>query len=295
MLWRKFLKEKSMGILLFCSIFVIYLINFLLWQLPMIALLNSGFFVLLIFVASLFYSYFRWKKTREDLIERSNENMDLHQQIEQQTRNSQDFSDMIRLWTHQMKIPLAAIDLMTQTKIDKKELKNQIFSLENYLKILLEYQRITNLSTDFRFEKVSLTELSKNLVKKYSHFFIQKGLTVNFEGNEDWLVLTDKRWLELALEQFINNAVKYTKTGGLTFHISQGKFQLTDTGIGILPEDLPRLFDHGFTGYNGRLQQKSTGLGLYLAKRVLDKLDFTIKMDSQIDIGTSVTIEKVVE
>lgn len=218
------------------------------------------------------------------------ENQALQKKLDQQNLAEREMEDIIRVWSHQMKVPLAAIDLMTQTQIDPKELKNQVFSLENYLKILLEYQRINNLATDFRFEKVSMSSLAKELVKKYSSFFIQKNLSIQIEG--EWLVNSDQRWLSLAIEQLLNNAVKYTKEGGILIQIQPGEIRIQDTGIGILKEDVPRLFEHGFTGYNGRIQQKSTGLGLYLAKLILDKLEFQIAISSEIGEGTCVMIKK---
>lgn len=191
-----------------------------------------------------------------------------------------------------MKVPLSAIDLMTQTdgKIEAAELKKQTFNLENYLSILLETLRLKNLSSDFRFEKVEVADVCRDLVKKYSGFFISKDLSVNIEGS--WILTTDRRWLSLALEQLVNNAVKYTKSGVISFKLEKNTLTLTDTGIGILAEDLPRLFDHGFTGFNGRANQKSTGLGLYLTKLILDKLELQISMTSEIDVGTQVLIQK---
>lgn len=292
MYWRRFLLKKTPQIGVFAIILAIYVVNFWLWHLPMMALFNSTLLALLIFTIYLFFSYSRWKGIQIQLEELTKENAEKQAEINRQIQASQGFSDMIRVWSHQMKVPLSAIDLMTQTEIDKQELKNQVFSLENYLKILLEYQRINNVATDFRFEEFSLSALTKELIKKYSHFFIQKGLSVQFEIEEDWLVTSDKRWLSLALEQFVNNAVKYTKSGGVTIAIKPGRIQIRDTGIGILKEDLPRLFEHGFTGYNGRIQQKSTGLGLYLARLILDKLDFEIMIDSKIGQGTCVTVKK---
>ncbi|MEG2505578.1 MAG: sensor histidine kinase, partial [Carnobacterium sp.] len=218
------------------------------------------------------------------------DNEELQKKLEQQNLAEREMEDIIRVWSHQMKVPLAAIDLMTQTQVNSEELKNQVFSLENYLKILLEYQRINNLATDFRFEKVSMASLVKELVKKYSSFFIQKNLSIQIEG--EWLVNSDQRWLSLAVEQLLNNAVKYTKEGGILIKIKTGELIIQDSGIGILKEDLPRLFEHGFTGYNGRIQQKSTGLGLYLSKLILDKLEFEISINSEIGNGTSVTITK---
>ncbi|MBB5887376.1 hypothetical protein HNQ37_000246 [Lactovum miscens] len=208
---------------------------------------------------------------------------------------NKEFLDLIKVWSHQMKVPLAAIDLMSQTNLNEKELKselrNQTFTLENYLNILLETQRITNLTNDFRFEKVSFSSLMKNLLRKYSSFFIEKNLSVELSG--DWELVSDGRWLSLALEQLLNNAVKYTTSGSIKIQMTEGELQLSDTGIGIMSEDLPRLFEHGFTGYNGRIQKKSSGLGLYLTQLIFKKLEFEVAIESKLGKGTMVIVRKV--
>lgn len=290
MLLFKYFKSKIPQIGVFLLMSAIYIVTFWVWHLPMMAFFNSTLFALIIFVVYLISSYFRWKAMREAVERVMKDNQALQKKLDQQSLAEREMEDIIRVWSHQMKVPLAAIDLMTQTQIDPKELKNQVFSLENYLKILLEYQRINNLATDFRFEKVSMSLLAKELVKKYSSFFIQKNLSIQIEG--EWLVNSDQRWLSLAIEQLLNNAVKYTKEGGILIQIKPGEIRIQDTGIGILKEDVPRLFEHGFTGYNGRIQQKSTGLGLYLAKLILDKLEFQIAISSEIGEGTCVMIKK---
>ena len=290
MFWFKYFKSKIPQIGVFLLMSAIYIVTFWLWHLPMMAFFNSTLFALIIFVVYLISSYFRWKAMREAVERVMKDNQALQKKLDQQNLAEREMEDIIRVWSHQMKVPLAAIDLMTQTQIDPKELKNQVFSLENYLKILLEYQRINNLATDFRFEKVSMSSLAKELVKKYSSFFIQKNLSIQIEG--EWLVNSDQRWLSLAIEQLLNNAVKYTKEGGILIQIKPGEIRIQDTGIGILKEDVPRLFEHGFTGYNGRIHQKSTGLGLYLAKLILDKLEFQIAISSEIGEGTCVMIKK---
>ena len=116
-----------------------------------------------------------------------------------------------------------------------------------------------------------------------------KNLSVSITGT--WQITSDRKWLSVAIEQLMNNAVKYTKTGSVTITFDDN-MTIQDTGIGILPEDLPRLFEHGFTGYNGRHNQKSTGLGLYLTKGILDKLELTATITSQVEKGTEVRIEK---
>jgi two-component system, OmpR family, sensor histidine kinase BraS/BceS len=198
--------------------------------------------------------------------------------------------DLTKLWTHQMKVPLAALDLMAQTNhLTKSDVQNQLLELNNYLNILLSYLRLQNTATDFRFETFDVADITRDIIKKYANQFIMKNLSVSISGS--WQITSDRKWLSVAIEQLINNAVKYTKAGGVTIHFVDN-MTIKDTGIGILPEDLPRLFEHGFTGYNGRNNQKSTGLGLYLTKGILDKLALTVSIASQVEKGTEVQIEK---
>lgn len=292
MRWYNFLKTKIPQIFVFLFMLGLYLATFIMWHLPLMALANSTLFALIVFIVYLFSSYFRWRNVQREISEMRAENAHLLEEMKAQKLAQKEFFDLIRVWSHQMKVPLSAIDLMTQTdgKIEAAELKKQTFNLENYLSILLETLRLKNLSSDFRFEKVEVADVCRDLVKKYSGFFISKDLSVNIEGS--WILTTDRRWLSLALEQLVNNAVKYTKSGVISFKLEKNTLTLTDTGIGILAEDLPRLFDHGFTGFNGRANQKSTGLGLYLTKLILDKLELQISMTSEIDVGTQVLIQK---
>ena len=235
-------------------------------------------------------SYFRWANREALLCDLKHELLDLEENLRAKEKHIKETEDIIKVWSHQMKIPLAAIDLMAQTEINPIELKNQTFALDNYLKMLLEYQRIANISTDFHFEKFSVAALLRELLKKYSSFFIQKNLSVTISG--DWEITTDRKWFSLAIEQLLNNAIKYTNEGSLTISIEENKIILSDTGIGILPEDLPRIFEHGFTGYNGRSYYKASGLGLYLTKLILDRLDFCIKISSELGEGTTVEVKK---
>ena len=201
-----------------------------------------------------------------------------------------DLLDLTKLWTHQMKVPLAALDLMAQTDhLTKSGVQNQLLELDNYLNILLSYLRLQNTSTDFRFETFDVADITRDIIKKYANQFIMKNLSVSITGS--WEITSDSKWLSVAIEQLINNAVKYTKTGSVTIKFDDN-MTIKDTGIGILPEDLPRLFEHGFTGYNGRNNQKSTGLGLYLTKGIMDRLELTVTITSQVEQGTEVCIEK---
>ena len=287
---KRFLQTKIAQIGVFLVMLFIFVSNFLLWHLPIEALINATILALIVFVIYLVSSYFRWANREAILCDLKHELWDLEENLRAKEKHIKETEDIIKVWSHQMKIPLAAIDLMAQTEINPIELKNQTFALDNYLKMLLEYQRISNISTDFHFEKFSVAQLLRELLKKYSSFFIQKNLSVTISG--DWEITTDRKWFSLAIEQLLNNAIKYTDEGSLTISIEEDKIVLSDTGIGILPEDLPRIFEHGFTGYNGRGHYKASGLGLYLTKLILDRLDFSIKISSELGVGTSVEVEK---
>ncbi|MFK4963162.1 sensor histidine kinase [Lactococcus formosensis subsp. bovis] len=287
---KRFLQTKIAQIGVFLVMLFIFVSNFLLWHLPIESLINATILALIVFVIYLVSSYFRWANREAILCDLKHELWDLEENLRAKEKHIKETEDIIKVWSHQMKIPLAAIDLMAQTEINPIELKNQTFALDNYLKMLLEYQRISNISTDFHFEKFSVAQLLRELLKKYSSFFIQKNLSVTISG--DWEIITDRKWFSLAIEQLLNNAIKYTDEGSLTISIEEDKIVLSDTGIGILPEDLPRIFEHGFTGYNGRGHYKASGLGLYLTKLILDRLDFSIKISSELGVGTSVEVEK---
>ncbi|MCH1723124.1 sensor histidine kinase [Lactococcus formosensis] len=287
---KRFLQTKIAQIGVFLVMLFIFVSNFLFWHLPIESLINATILALIVFVIYLVSSYFRWANREAILCDLKHELWDLEENLRAKEKHIKETEDIIKVWSHQMKIPLAAIDLMAQTEINPIELKNQTFALDNYLKMLLEYQRISNISTDFHFEKFSVAQLLRELLKKYSSFFIQKNLSVTISG--DWEIITDRKWFSLAIEQLLNNAIKYTDEGSLTISIEEDKIVLSDTGIGILPEDLPRIFEHGFTGYNGRGHYKASGLGLYLTKLILDRLDFSIKISSELGVGTSVEVEK---
>lgn len=165
----------------------------------------------------------------------------------------------------------------------------QLTRLQNYLDTLLTYLKFSQNKDDFRFEKLSVKDVTTKIIKKYRIPCLLKNLSVEVVG--DWELSSDRKWLSFAISQIIDNAVKYSKTDGtIIIRISDGNIVISDDGIGILEEDLPRLFDEGFTGFNGHEHQKATGLGLYMTKQVLDTLNLNITIDSQIDKGTQVEI-----
>lgn len=195
------------------------------------------------------------------------------------------------LWLHQVKTPVAAMDLLLQTdSVDKPAMKEELFKINEYLQMMLHYVKSNFDSQDFVFKEVALSGVVKETVKKYAVFFARKDLQLVL-GNLDETVITDAKWLRFILEQVLFNAIKYTNAGQIQIAFAAGVLEITDTGIGILPEDLPRVFEKGYTGINGRLQQRASGLGLYLSQQIAQKIGCQLTLTSTVGQGTTVSLK----
>ena len=195
------------------------------------------------------------------------------------------------MWAHQIKTPLFSLDLiLNDHPIDNHAAKAELFAIEEYIETLLSYTRLESLSTDFVFEEASLDELISSSIKKYSKVFIRKKNKVDF--NPTGLMLTtDKKWFTFILDQILSNSNKYTQAGTISFYMEGPKLIIEDTGIGIREEDLPRVFDKSYTGYNGRIYKKSTGIGLSLVKSAADNLSIAVSIESKLGQGTKVIFD----
>lgn len=216
------------------------------------------------------------------------------QMINQKDKAYADMVDYYTIWVHQIKTPIAALNLLIQTdQSDKKEeLLQQLFKVEQYVEMALQYIRMESLSSDWVFKEYSLDEIVKQGIRKYAKSFIRQKLKLNYQ-ELNTTVLTDEKWLVFVIEQILSNALKYTTKGEISIYMdpkAEKTLVIEDTGIGIEPEDLPRVFEKGFTGYTGRADKKSTGIGLYLCKEILNKLTHTITIESEVDQGTKVKL-----
>ena len=224
---------------------------------------------------------------------------------EKQTKIITEMKDYYTMWAHQIKTPISALNLMFQVLevypdeggIETKELKQELFKVDFYVDAVLQYLRLEDMSSDFKFDYYNLDSIVKQSVKKYATQFIYRKIKMEL-GNLDTLVLTDEKWISFVIEQLLSNAIKYTKSDGIvkiylkeTFNRNDKILVIEDTGIGISEEDLPRIFERGFTGYNGRLDKKSTGIGLYLCKKATNKLSHKISIESRYGVGTKVMID----
>ncbi|MGN0584358.1 MAG: sensor histidine kinase [Ruminococcus sp.] len=201
--------------------------------------------------------------------------------------------DYYSTWIHQIKTPISVMMMILQSEDteEHRELLAELFRIEQYAEMALCYIRLDSISSDFVFKVYSLDDIIRTAVRKYAPQFIRKKLTLQYSGTQV-TVLTDEKWLLFIIEQILSNAVKYTEKGGVTITVSPDKLLcITDTGIGISSEDLPRIFEKGFTGYNGRADKKSTGIGLYLCKKASDKLSHRITAESVPGKGSTFSID----
>ncbi len=205
----------------------------------------------------------------------------------------QESIDYYTVWAHQIKTPIAVMQMMLQAEDTKehRELAAELFRIEQYVDMVLNYIRLGSDNTDYVFQKYDLNTLIKQSIHKYASQFIQKKLKLIYEPT-DVEVLTDEKWFSFLLGQILSNAVKYTYEGSVTITVSDDKkLAIKDTGIGIAAEDLPRIFEKGFTGYNGRADKKSTGLGLYLCKMTAERLSIPLTVTSVPGQGSTFTLD----
>lgn len=318
---KSYIKRHLTILLLLIFALAVYIVIFFLYNIPIEPMLYSA--LLIIFAFSVFggvrYVIYRRKhkhltemKSRvtihdinfpsaNDIIEQDYQELiyTMESQLNKLTyETDRKYSDMIEyytMWAHQIKTPVAAMQLILQTEdiAEKGDLQEQLFRIEQYIEMVLHYIRIEDMSGDLILKQYNLNHIVKSVVKKYKKIFIRKNIKLEYIGiDKSYTILTDEKWLTFVIEQLLSNALKYTANGNKIEIITEdNKLQINDTGIGIQAEDLPRIFEKGYTGYNGRADKKSTGIGLHLCKRILTKLSHKINITSEVGIGTNVTLD----
>lgn len=202
-------------------------------------------------------------------------------------------TEYVTLWTHQIKTPLTALQFVAGELLEPQrgECYTRLFEIEQYQDMMLQYLRLEGGGDDYVLKAYTLSAMVNQSIKYFARIFIGKGIGVKVDIPEGFQVITDEKWLVFVLKQIISNALKYTNKGEIFIFVEQEKtLVIQDTGIGIVPEDIPRLFERGYTGYNGRKDKKASGLGLFLSKKILDNLNHSIVVQSSLDQGTKVKI-----
>ncbi len=226
----------------------------------------------------------------------------------------QDMAEYYSMWVHQIKTPIAALKLlideesMCDSSVHNTAQKQQeLFRIEQYVNMALQYMRLDSQSHDFVIRKVCVDEVLKASIHKYARQFVHKKLGLSYESSPICAV-TDEKWIGFVIEQLLSNAIKYTLSGKITIEVIEQEqktqedattkkvhIAITDTGIGIRAEDLPRICEKGYTGCNGhdfcaQKERQSTGIGLYLCNRILNKLGHQLYITSTEGVGTRAEI-----
>ncbi len=317
-----YIKSKLLGISCYVGTLIILVITFYLYALPVEAIIY-GFSLSLILILVLgIYDFMKYCEkhmviqnlknsidisiddlpTTNELIEQDYQELlkILHLEksalLSRQEDKYMDMMDYYTMWAHQIKTPLSALKLIVQAadNLEHKDMLSEIFKIEQYVDMVLQYLRLDSMTKDLVLETYELDNLVKQAVRKYATLFIHKKITLELE-ELNCRVLTDEKWMVFVMEQILSNGIKYSKLGG-TIKIYMDKEKpstlvIEDNGIGIKEEDIPRVFEKGFTGLNGRFDKKSTGIGLYLSKSIVTKLSHIITIESKILEGTKVKID----
>ena len=314
---KSYLKKNIKVYILFVVFIAIFFIMFYLYNLPLEALIYTGSFCFLASVIASFSDFVNYRESYkklkfleknilndlEDLPKSLDIRIDYYHKIieklyeeleklaQENRQKNTDMVDYYSMWVHQIKTPIAAMNfLLDNEEVDQKILQQELFKIERYVEMVLTYIRLDSISSDYVITKINLDEVVKDSVKKYATIFINKKIRLNYVSHET-MVISDKKWLSFAFEQILGNSVKYSSTGGeITIETCENKLVIEDNGMGIKEEDLPRIFEKGFTGFNGRYEKKSSGLGLYLCKKTLDKLGHHIEISSKVGEGTRIEI-----
>lgn len=226
-----------------------------------------------------------YQELLEEMMVRKNETIN-------EKRNAQkEMTEYVTIWTHQIKTPLTALQLLAAEEEEPKktEVMTRLFEVEQYADMMLQYLRLEGGGNDYVLKEYSVKSMVNQAVKYFARIFISKGIAIQIDIPEEIKVVTDEKWLVFVLKQLISNALKYTKKGSITISIDDKQnLVIADTGMGIAAEDLPRIMERGYTGYNGRKDKKATGLGLFLTERILRQLNHGIQITSEVNVGTKV-------
>lgn len=313
-----YLKQRKGELLVFFLFSIIFLCVFFLYHLPLGAVAYPAFLCMLLGAIFLFFDFRRVWRKHQSLVKLQKLSAEVMEEFPAvQSIEEQDYQDIIFLlkeeqkrfenemnarysdmedyyttWVHQIKTPIASMRLSLQNEdsVLSGKVMDDLLRIEQYVEMVLMFLRLGSGSTDYVIKEYDLDSIVKQAVKKFAGQFIRRKISLEYRPL-GVSVLTDEKWLLFVLEQIISNALKYTPSGKIMITLEEKKtLVIRDTGIGIAPEDLPRIFEKGYTGYNGRVDKKASGLGLYLCQRICKNLGHKITAESMPGQGTAISL-----
>lgn len=316
-IFKKYLYANRFTYILFMAFILIYASTFPLYQLPIVAMIYPAVVCIVCMIVYTLVCFSRDKKRYIELVkcekaigeviehlpepegiidEQYNELIKKLRKIilDNDIAAGEKYANMIdyyTMWVHQVKTPIASMRLILdgEDTAEARKISGELRRIEQYVEMVLTYLRLDSESSDYVFKEQQLDDLIRSSVKKFARDFIGKRLSLDYEPVER-KIITDEKWFCFVLEQILSNALKYTKEGGIRIYIQDDSLIIEDTGIGIATEDLPRIFDRGYTGTNGRIDRKASGIGLYLSKRTCDRLGIALSAASVVGEGTRVCL-----
>lgn len=243
-------------------------------------------FILIIYLIVHWFQYQKSSDIKDENERLLNENKNLKSEMLNQ---KDDLNAYFLMWLHQIKTPMTVSKLLLEKpdETTNTKLKMQLMYIEQYINMAMNYLKMIDYSTDMDITQVNLDDIIKNLLKKYSLLFIHNHISLEYQSNLTYVV-SDSQWLTILIEQILSNALKYTENGKIAIQYLEDKhaLEIRDTGIGIRSEDIPKIFDRGYSGFNGRMNEKSSGLGLYLARKISERLNIQIEVESKLSKGS---------
>lgn len=318
-LFLQYLKGHKRTVLMLAIFCAVFTVSFLLYHLPLGAVLYPIILCVGIGLAGCLIDFLRVKREHETLQKiqtitdamtasfpvaesvQDNDYQEIIRSLSEEhnvfrSETNRKYTDMIEyytVWVHQIKTPIASMRLRLQNEDSdmSRKLNADLRRIEQYVEMVLTFLRLNSDSTDYVFKEYDLHGIVKTAVKKFSSDFINRKLSLVYEPLNT-TVVTDEKWLSFVIEQVLSNALKYTPSGSIKISlVGEKTLRIEDTGIGIAAEDLPRIFENGYTGYNGRTDRKASGIGLYLCKCICQNLGHTITASSTVDVGTVIDID----
>ncbi len=318
-LFLSYIRQRQKGLIaliLFCAVFAA---SFLLYHLPIGAIVYPALFCILLGAVFAAWDFSRAKQKHQALLEIQSLTAAMmgslpevhgaddedyqaiihalqNEVIESNALASARYQDMVEyytVWVHQIKTPITSMRLSLEkedTALSRK-LSSDLFQIEQYVEMVLAFLHLDGGASDYVFKEYALDGIIEQTITKFASEFIARRIHLNYTATGE-TVVTDDKWLSFVIEQVLSNALKYTHSGEIKIYLREPKtLCIEDTGIGIAPSDLPRVFEKGYTGYNGRTDKRASGIGLYLCRRICGKLGVEVSIVSELDKGTTVLLD----
>ncbi|ODB72201.1 histidine kinase [Staphylococcus sp. AOAB] len=273
---------------------LLFAVIFFVFSLSMSALLLGIAIVLFIMLIYWWISYLGFQKqvNLKHKIEVLEE--ELFETKKRQAEYQKDIESYFLTWVHQIKTPITATQLLLERNEHNvvNQVRQEIVQIDNYTSLALSYLKLLNEASDMSISEVKIDELIKPLIMKYRVHFIEQNTKIHYQSVDD-NVLTDAQWASILIEQLLNNALKYArgKDIWINFNSETKQLHIKDNGIGISQADLPKIFDKGYSGYNGSLNESSSGIGLFIVKHISQHLNLNVEVESKLNSGTQFTID----